>query len=44
MARATASVATKANAVAITDTNFNFRHVTIWHLIWSRRNVCGREN
>ena len=30
-ARATASVATKANAVAITDTNFNFRHVTIGH-------------
>jgi hypothetical protein len=30
-ARATASVATKANAVAITDINFNFRHVTILH-------------
>ena len=40
-ARATASVAIRANPVATTDINFNFRHVTIWHLVGSRRNICG---
>src|SRR5262249_5268013 len=40
-ARAAASVAIKATAIATTDINLNFRHVTIGHLVWSRWSVCG---